>query len=109
MKKNYVLGILAIVFTVISCYFVYHKFWAALIGFGISAIALPAAVYLIKPRFVWFSIPLAVVLDLILYWPEYNYYEARGLFIFVTFLQIIVMAVEIMIIKFESNKLEADS
>ena len=92
MKRKETLGILAIALTVLACYVSYHQFRAAVIGLAISAIALPVVFYLVNRRIAWLSVVLAVVMDLALYWPEFRYYESRGLFICAALVQIAVMA-----------------
>ena len=104
MKKKEILGSLVIVLAVIACCVSYYQFRAAIIGFAISAIVLPVVFYFVKRRFVWVSVALAVALDLVLYWPEFCYYESRGLFICVTLAQIAVMAIIILAFKVISAK-----
>ena len=41
-----------------------------------------------------------VIVDLLMYWLEYRYYESRGLLILFTLAQIVVMAVIILILQF---------
>ena len=60
---------------------------------------LPVAVYFIDRRYVWFSILLTVLVELIINWGNFCYYESRGLMILVTSVQIAVMAIVILILK----------
>ena len=98
MKKRPLFGILAIVLTVVACLLSYYQFWAALAGFGIAMAVLPVAFWLVNRRFAWLSIPFAVLLDLASFWPEYCYYESRGLFLCVTAAQLVVMAVIVLLL-----------
>jgi hypothetical protein len=70
----------------------------ALAGFGIAMAVLPVAFWLVARRYVWLSIPFAVVLDLVSFWPEYCYYESRGLFLYATAAQLAVMAVIVLLL-----------
>lgn len=106
MKKKEIFGIIVIVLTVLACYASYYRFRVAIIGFSISAIIFPVVFYFVKRRFIWLSIILAVVLDLVLYWPEFNYYESRGILTYVTFAQIAVMAVMILTLKWIDAKIK---
>ena len=74
------------------------------IVYPILAIALPVVFYAVRHRFIWWSIAVAVVLDLICYLPEFLYYESRGLFIVFTLTQIAVMAVVILVVKWIDKK-----
>lgn len=98
MKKRPLFGVLAIVLTVVACLFSYYRFWVALAGFGIAMAVLPVAFWLVARRYVWLSIPFAVVLDLVSFWPEYCYYESRGLFLYATAAQLAVMAVIVLLL-----------
>lgn len=93
MKKRPLLGIFAIILTAIACYVVYYKFWLALVGFAISAVALPFAFYFAAGKFAWFGILFAAALDLAVFWQEYSYYEGRGLFICATVVQLVLMSI----------------
>ena len=99
MKKKTILGILAIVLTVVACYIAYYRFWMAIAGFAIATAVLPVAFWLVKSKAAWFSIPFAVALELVLYWPLYCNYEGRSLLIYATLSQILVMAAGILAIK----------
>lgn len=61
---------------------------------------LPVAVYIIKRRYLWFSIPLTVIMELIINWDNFMYYESRGLMILFTLAQAAVMAVFILVLKY---------
>ena len=61
---------------------------------------LPVAVYVIKRRYLWFSIPLTVIMELIINWGNFMYYESRGLMILFTLAQAAVMAVFILVLKY---------
>ena len=60
---------------------------------------LPVVLYLINRRYVWFSILLTVIVELIINWGNFCYYESRGLMILFTFVQIVVMAIIMLILK----------
>jgi len=104
MKKKETFGILAILLAVAACYASYYKYGVAIIGFSILAIVLPVVFYFVKRRFVWLSIALVVVLDFVLHWPEFSYYESRGIFVCVTLAQIAVMAIIILALKLIGTK-----
>ena len=67
---------------------------------------LPVVFYFIGRRYVWFSILLAVTVEVIINWVNFCYYESRGLMILFTFLQIDVMAILILILKAIGSKAE---
>lgn len=60
---------------------------------------LPAVFFLVSRRYIWFSILLTVLAEIIINWSNFCYYESRGLMIFVTIIQVIVMAILILILK----------
>lgn len=96
MKKKEIIGILATILVVFACYISYCRFGAAIIGLAITAIVLPTVIFFVKRRFSWLSMALAVVIDLAIYWPEFSYYESRGIFICATFVQLVIMAIIIL-------------
>ena len=59
----------------------------------------PIVFHLIHPKYIWLSILLTVIIELMIKWGEFNAYESRGLMIFFTLLQIAVMAVFIWMLK----------
>lgn len=65
---------------------------------------LPVAVYVINRRYLWFSIPLTVILELFINWDNFMYYESRGLMILFTLAQAAVMAVFILLLKYIGAK-----
>ena len=65
---------------------------------------LPIAFYIIKRRYLWFSIPLMVIIELIINWDNFMYYESRGLMILFTLAQVAVMAVFILLLKYIGAK-----
>ena len=67
---------------------------------------LPVVFYFINRRYVWFSILLAVTVEVIINWVNFCYYESRGLMILFTFVQIAVMAILILILKAIGSKAE---
>ena len=60
---------------------------------------LPVVFYFVNRRYVWCSILLAVLVELIINWGNFNYYESRGLMILVTLVQVAVMAIIILILR----------
>ena len=76
----------------------------AVIVYPILAIALPVVFYAVRRRFIWWSIAVAVVLDLICYLPEFLYYESRGLFIVFTLMQLALMVIVILLLKLVDKK-----
>lgn len=60
---------------------------------------LPVVFYFVNRRCVWCSILLAVLVELIINWGNFNYYESRGLMILVTLVQVAVMAIIILILR----------
>ena len=62
-------------------------------------VILPVVFYFANRRYVWFSMLLTVLVELIINWGNFCYYESRGLMIFVTMVQIAVMAIIILILK----------
>ena len=67
---------------------------------------LPVVSYFINRRYVWFSILLAVTVEVIINWVNFCYYESRGLMILFTFAQIAVMAILILILKAVGPKIK---
>jgi len=65
---------------------------------------LPIIVFFINRRYVWFSILLTVLIELIINWGNFCYYESRGLMIAVTLIQIAVMAIIILILSAVASK-----
>lgn len=98
MKKRQLFGVIAIVLAVVASFVAYYRFWMAIIGFAIAMIVLPVAFWLVGRKFAWFSLPFAVLLDLAAYWPEYCYYESRGLFLYATLVQLAIMAVLVLLL-----------
>ena len=60
---------------------------------------LPIAFYFINRRYVWFSILLTVIVEVMINWVNFCYYESRGLIILFTLVQIAVMSILILILK----------
>lgn len=65
---------------------------------------LPLAFYFINRRYIWFSVLLTIMVELIINWGNFTYYESRGLTILFTSAQIAVMAIFILILKFIDAK-----
>jgi hypothetical protein len=65
---------------------------------------LPVVLFFVNRRYVWFSILLTVLVEVIINWGNFCYYESRGLMIFVTSIQAAVMAIIIWILKTVDRK-----
>ena len=59
----------------------------------------PILFFLISCKYVWLSIPLTVLVELLVNWGNFNYYESRGLMILVTLFQLAIMAVVIILLR----------
>lgn len=71
---------------------------AAIIVYPVLAIVLPIVFYMVKRKYIWFSILVAVVSELVIYRLDFAYYEARPFFILFTLIQIVVMSIIILIL-----------
>lgn len=60
---------------------------------------LPVVFFFVNRRYVWFSILLTLLVEIIINWGNFCYYESRGLMIFVTLIQVAVMSIIILILK----------
>lgn len=60
---------------------------------------LPVVFFFVNRRYVWSCILLTVLVEIIINWGNFCYYESRGLMIFVTVIQVAVMAIIILILK----------
>lgn len=58
----------------------------------------PIVFFLINRKYVWFSLLLTAVVEVIINWNEFCYYESRGLAIIFTSVQNAVMAIIILIL-----------
>ncbi len=65
---------------------------------------LPVAFYVIKRRYIWVSILLTVIIELIINWDNFLYYESRGIIILFTLAQVVVMAAFIRLLKYIGAK-----
>lgn len=65
---------------------------------------LPIVFFFVNRKYVWCSILLTVVIELIINWGNFMYYESRGLISMATAAQIAVMAVIILILKAVAKK-----
>ena len=79
---------------------------APIILYPVLAVLLPVILYFIKRKFIWLSLILAVIIDLIVYWDDFSYYEARPIMIIFTLAQIAVMAIIILILKIVIPKMK---
>lgn len=61
--------------------------------YPILTIVLPVCFRLINRNLTWLSIICAVIIEIIMYWDEFCYYEARGLMIYLTLIQVVIMSV----------------
>lgn len=59
----------------------------------------PILFFLISRKYVWLSIPLTVLVELLVNWRNSTYYESRGLMILVTLFQLAIMAVVIILLR----------
>ena len=59
----------------------------------------PILFFLISRKYVWLSIPLTVLVELLINWRNFTYYESRGLMISVTLFQLVVMAIVIILLR----------
>lgn len=59
----------------------------------------PILFFLISRKYVWLSIPLTVLVELLVNWRNFTYYESRGLMISVTLFQLAIMAVVIILLR----------
>lgn len=59
----------------------------------------PILFFLISRKYVWLSIPLTVLVELLVNWRNFTYYESRGLMISVILFQLVVMAIVIILLK----------
>ena len=59
----------------------------------------PILFFLISRKYVWLSIPLTVLVELLVNWRNFTYYESRGLMISVTLFQLAIMAIVIILLK----------
>lgn len=71
---------------------------AAIIVYPILAIVIPVVFYVFKRKYIWFSILVTVLIELVLYWQDFSYYEARPFFIIFTLIQIVMMTIEILLL-----------
>ena len=62
-------------------------------------VIVPVVFFFVDRRYVWFSILLTVLLEIMINWDNFCYYESRGLMILVTLIQVAVMATIILILK----------
>lgn len=65
---------------------------------------LPVVFYFVNRRYIWCSILLTLLVELIINWGNFNYYESRGLMILVTLVQVAVMAIIILILRAATPK-----
>lgn len=64
----------------------------------------PVVFYFINRKYAWLSILLTVIVEVIINWDNFCYYESRGLMILVTVVQIAVMAIIILILRAVGSK-----
>ena len=60
---------------------------------------LPVVIFFVSRKYAWFSILLTVLVEIIINWGNFCYYESRGLMIFVTLIQVAVMVIIILILR----------
>ena len=66
---------------------------------GVILIKIIVQYFLISRKYVWLSIPLTVLVELLVNWRNFTYYESRGLMILVTLFQLAIMAVVIILLR----------
>ncbi|MDY3928389.1 MAG: hypothetical protein SOZ34_03395 [Clostridia bacterium] len=79
---------------------------APIVTYPVLAILLPVIFFIFIRKYMWLSILLAVIIEVIVYWIDFCYYEARGLMICITIAQVIVMTIIIFILKVMDRKLK---
>ena len=67
---------------------------------------LPFVFFFINRRYVWFSILMTAIFEVIVWWDELCYYEGRGLVIYGISIQLALMAVIILLLKVIVPKLK---
>ena len=60
---------------------------------------LPVVFFFVSRKYAWFSILLTVLVEIIINWGNFCYYESRGLMVFVTLIQVAVMVIIILILR----------
>lgn len=73
-------------------------------SYPIIALLLPIMFYFINRKLIWASLPIALIVDLAVYWKDFAYYESRPFLIFFTLAQLLVMLIDILILKFIGRK-----
>lgn len=61
--------------------------------YPILTVVLPIVFRSVNRKLTWLSLIFAVIIELIMYWDEFCYYEAIGLMIYFTLIQVVVMSV----------------
>ena len=82
---------------------VFFRYFSSPLVFSLTFL-LPVVWYFINRRSVWFSILLTVIVEVIINWGSFCYYESRGLMILVTLVQIALMNVTILLLKAVGSK-----
>jgi len=76
--------------------------------YSVLALLLPIVFRLINRKLTFFSIVCAIIIELVIYWDEFCYYEGRPFMILFTIIQILVMIIISVILsvlgKKKSNK-----
>ena len=65
---------------------------------------LPIAFCLAARKYIWLSLPLATLAEVLLNWDSFCYYEARGLALLFTLTQLAVMAVFVWLLQTVAKK-----
>lgn len=60
---------------------------------------LPFVFFFINRRYVWFSILLTAIFEVVVWWDELCYYESRGLIIYAILIQLFLIAAIILLLK----------
>ena len=82
---------------------------APIIAYFALSMLLPVIFYFARRNYIWFSIPLAIIIEVAVYWDHFAYYESRGLMLLLTAVQFVVMLLNICIIRFVILKLNKSS
>lgn len=59
----------------------------------VLTVLLPVIFRLINRKFTWLSIICAAIMEIIMYWDHFCYYESRGLMMYMTLIQIVIMSI----------------
>ena len=72
--------------------------------YSVLALLLPVIFRLINPKLTFYSIVCAIIIELVVYWDEFCYYEGRPFMILFTIIQILVMIIISVILSVAGKK-----